>query len=119
MRARQCLLAVCVLFVFGAMGMDGCEPPPPPNCYVDYDYDGWDDCVDNCPDDYNPSQWDLDYDGWGDVCDCDMDGDGYDGTQCYGYDCDDYDWYINPGAVAWCWDWIDNNCDGWIDYYCW
>lgn len=87
----------------------------------DYDGDGWDDSVDNCWDTYNPWQEDFDWDGWGDACDCDIDGDWYEGYQCYGYDCNDYDSYTNPGATEWCNDWIDNDCDGFVDYYdyCW
>ncbi len=42
----------------------------------DTDGDGWDDAVDDCPNDYNPSQSDMDDDGIGDVCDPDRDGDG-------------------------------------------
>lgn len=34
----------------------------------DTDGDGWDDCVDNCPDVYNPDQADRDGDGVGDAC---------------------------------------------------
>lgn len=120
MKARNAFVVLCVLFVFGAMGADGCEPPPPPVGY-DSDYDGWNDYEDNCPYDYNPIQWDLDYDGWGDACDCDIDGDWYDGYQCYGLDCDDYDYYVNHGAFEWCYNGVDDDCDGWYDTYdyCW
>ena len=94
-----------------------CQPIASP----DYDGDGWYDSNDNCWESYNPQQEDMDFDGYGDACDCDIDGDWYDGYQCGGLDCNDYNWYINPGATEWCNDWIDNDCDGWIDYYdyCW
>ena len=41
-----------------------CTLPPP-----DSDGDGYQDALDNCRSDYNPSQLDLDQDGVGDVCD--------------------------------------------------
>jgi hypothetical protein len=34
-------------------------------------------CDDNCPEDYNPDQFDGNGDGWGDACDPDHDGDGF------------------------------------------
>ena len=38
----------------------------------DFDEDGFDEDVDNCPENYNPSQADIDSDGLGDACDvCD------------------------------------------------
>ncbi len=43
---------------------------------MDTDFDGVDDSIDNCPNDYNPDQSnDLDDDGVGDICDSDIDGD--------------------------------------------
>ena len=50
----------------------------------DKDEDGTVDCEDNCPDDYNPQQYDCDGDNTGDACDPDVidpDGDGVD-TAC-------------------------------------
>ena len=43
----------------------------------DYDCDKLDNPQDNCPNHYNPSQKDTNNDGQGDVCDDDIDGDGY------------------------------------------
>ena len=38
----------------------------------DFDEDGFDEDVDNCPENYNPTQADIDDDGYGDACDvCD------------------------------------------------
>ena len=38
----------------------------------DFDEDGFDEDVDNCPENYNPTQADIDGDGYGDACDvCD------------------------------------------------
>ena len=38
----------------------------------DFDEDGFDEDMDNCPENYNPSQADIDGDGYGDACDvCD------------------------------------------------
>ena len=34
----------------------------------DFDGDGWDDTLDNCPFDSNPDQADIDCDGEGDAC---------------------------------------------------
>lgn len=87
----------------------GCQPLV---VVYDSDGDGIEDSVDNCWDTYNPWQEDLDWDAWGDACDCDIDGDWYEGPQCYGWDCDDYNFYVNPGVVDWCDGW-DSNCDGW------
>ncbi len=42
----------------------------------DYDCDTLDNAHDNCPNKYNPRQWDIDQDGIWDVCDDDIDGDG-------------------------------------------
>ena len=51
----------------------------------------------------------------------DDDGDGYDFDGCGGYDCDDDDPWVNPGAIEGpsgdptCHDEIDNDCDGQVD----
>ena len=42
----------------------------------DYDCDGINNNLDNCPYDYNPSKKDTDNNNMGDVCDDDIDGDG-------------------------------------------
>ena len=46
---------------------------------ADTDRDGVADSIDNCPDYWNPEQYDADEDGIGNVCDecTDQDGDGY------------------------------------------
>ncbi|MHC4278190.1 MAG: RCC1 domain-containing protein, partial [Planctomycetota bacterium] len=46
----------------------------------------------------------------GDICDLDVDGDGYDSIN----DCNDQSPGINPGAIELC-DGVDNDCDGTID----
>jgi V8-like Glu-specific endopeptidase len=48
----------------------------------------------------------------------DADGDGYDDAACGGSDCDDGDYFVNPGVDEVCGDSIDNNCDGNIDEGC-
>jgi len=57
------------------------------------------------------------YLGGGTSCD-DADGDGYNDAACGGNDCDDGDFFVNPGVAEVCDDGIDNNCDGNIDEGC-
>ncbi len=57
------------------------------------------------------------YLGTGGPC-TDEDGDGYDDAACGGTDCDDTDFWVNPGVAEVCDDEIDNNCDGTVDEGC-
>jgi hypothetical protein len=45
----------------------------------------------------------------------DNDGDGYDGPQVGGDDCDDHDPAVNPGATESCANRRDDDCDGAVD----
>jgi hypothetical protein len=58
----------------GEPGLDTSDPPDagPP---IDSDGDGVYDALDNCPDDYNPDQFDFDGDQLGNECDFDADND--------------------------------------------
>ncbi len=70
----------------------------------DQDNDGINDSQDNCPLTYNPNQEDFDSDGIGDVCDSDIDNDGYFNDN----DCNDYDanvWNLIVG-------YLDSDSDG-------
>ena len=74
----------------------------------DFDKDGIQDSLDNCPDVYNPNQDDFDSDGIGDVCDDDIDNDGY---------INSVDYYLGNAKVK---IWVDyivvlDPCDGWPD----
>jgi hypothetical protein len=53
----------------------------PPQANLDTDEDGVVDTEDNCPTMYNTTQWDNDDDGIGNLCDPDIDGDGYSNTE--------------------------------------
>lgn len=81
---------------------------------TDADLDGDPDGRDNCPYTPNPDQLDCDGDATGDLCDGDVDGDGY--TIAQG-DCDDSceGAGIHPGTPEICDDGIDNDCDGHVD----
>jgi hypothetical protein len=48
----------------------------------------------------------------------DADEDGYEDEACGGSDCDDSNFWVNPGVSEVCDDNIDNNCDGQIDEGC-
>lgn len=51
------------------------------------------------------------------LCICwDDDGDGYEDLACGGDDCDDSDPYVNPGADEDCYNEIDDDCDGLVDF---
>ena len=84
----------------------------------------WFDCNDADPA-INPEAVDIcengvdeDCSGADDLCDClstDGDGDGYGtGAACAQVDCDDSDYFVNPGVTETC-DFIDNDCDGAVD----
>jgi len=53
---------------------------------------------------------------WLNPADCDdADNDGYTDSACGGMDCDDTDFWINPGVTEDCENGFDDNCDGLID----
>ena len=56
--------------------------------------------------------------GGGSGCSDDADGDGYISQTCGGDDCDDDQFWANPGLDEICDDNIDNNCDGSVDEGC-
>jgi len=107
----------------GGTGENPGGPPPSSSSYCDKDddVDGIADDVDNCVDTPNNDQADTDGDGVGDACDIcdgasnvDVDGDGY----CSDNDCDDEEANANPGIpneLEFCFDGVDNDCDGPID----
>lgn len=93
-------------------------------CNPDWDGDTVLNDVDNCPNDANPVQEDMDSDGLGDVCDGDIDGDGFlndketfhasdpmDGASTVEV-CDGLD---NDGDTAVDEDGMDNDNDGLVD----
>lgn len=56
---------------------------------------------------------DRDLDGIADLNDSDVDGDGVDGLDAGGDDCDDWDANVSPETPEICADGIDQNCSGW------
>jgi len=109
---------------------DGLVDEAPPEPSLDVDGDGYcpslvvcddlsepGDCDDTDPNAF-PGAAEVPYDGVDQDCDgadlTDVDGDGYDGENAGGLDCDDADADIHPGRVDLDDD-IDNDCDGDID----
>jgi len=85
---------------------------------------GGNDCDDSDPN-VNPGAAEVCDDGVDNDCDglidegcssCpDSDGDGYEDASCGGTDCDDENFFVNPGATEDCGDGIDNDCNGLVD----
>lgn len=95
----------------------------------DADGDGWSTCAGDCDDGntlINPDAAEICTDGADNNCDgltdledepvclagcIDGDLDGYKDSACGGSDCDDTDFFVNPGMAEVC-DGLDTNCDG-------
>jgi len=60
------------------------------------------------------SRYDIGADEYSGLC-WDGDGDGYIGKVCGGTDCDDSDPFVHPGAEEFCFNGIDDDCDGFVD----
>jgi hypothetical protein len=89
----------------GGSEVDTCTPPPD----NDTDADGTADCIDNCPNDFNPAQTDCDIDTIGDACDADttdFDDDGVDDA------CDNCEFICNLNQSDADSDGIGDVCDG-------